>query len=92
LNFGIRYAFDLFKQVNCMAIFPDKSCLAVGGFQHVSIYDTMSNNPHAICQLEGTTKNTIAIGFQEDGNWMFTAGEDKALRIWDMRLSAFVLA
>ena len=73
------------QQVNCMAIYPDKTLLATGGFQHVSIYDTMSQNQEAIYNLEGTVKNTIAIGFQDKGAWMYTAGEDKHLKLWDMK-------
>lgn len=73
------------SQVNCMAIYPDKTLLATGGFNHVSIYDTMSQNQEAIYNLEGTVKNTTAIGFEEKGSWMYTAGEDKTLKLWDMK-------
>jgi len=73
------------SQVNCMAIYPDKTLLATGGYQHVSIYDTMSQNQDPIYNLEGTVKNTVSIGFQEKGSWMYTAGEDKTLKLWDMR-------
>src|SRR5690349_18742179 len=75
------------SQVNCMAISPDKTKLATGGYQHVSIYDTMSNNQQPIYNLEGTAKNTVSIGFHEKGAWMYTAGEDKTIRIWDMKSS-----
>ncbi len=68
-----------------MAIYPDKTCLAVGGYQHISIYDITRNNPLALCQIDGAARNTVAIGFQNKGSWMYTAGEDKILRIWDMR-------
>lgn len=51
----------------------------------MSIYDPMSQNEDAIYSLEGTVKNTIAIGFQEKGAWMYTAGEDKTLKLWDMK-------
>ena len=55
----------------------------------VSIYDTMSNNQQAIYNLEGTVKNTIAIGFEDKGAWMYTAGEDKTLKIWDMKYNIY---
>jgi target of rapamycin complex subunit LST8 len=42
-------------------------------------------SPTAIFSLEGITKNTTSIGFQDKGNWMFTGGEDKIIRLWDMR-------
>lgn len=68
-----------------MAIYPDKSLLATGGFQQVSIYDTMSNNQNAIYSVDGTVKNTVSIGFENKGSWMFTAGEDKTVKLWDMK-------
>ena len=42
-------------------------------------------SPTAIFSLEGITKNTTSIGFQDKGNWMYTGGEDKIIRLWDMR-------
>lgn len=45
----------------------------------------MSQNQDPIYNLEGTVKNTVSIGFQEKGSWMYTAGEDKTLKLWDMR-------
>ena len=68
-----------------MSIYPNKKLLASGGFQHVSVYDTMSNNQHAIFNVEGTVKNTVAIGFNETGSWMYTGGEDKTVKLWDMK-------
>ncbi|CAL4104977.1 unnamed protein product, partial [Meganyctiphanes norvegica] len=34
---------------------------------------------------EGVSKNVTAVGFQEDGKWMFTGGEDCTAKIWDLR-------
>ena len=34
---------------------------------------------------EGISKNATAVGFHEDGKWMFTGGEDCSARIWDLR-------
>ena len=31
------------------------------------------------------SKNVTAVGFHEDGKWMFTGGEDCSARIWDLR-------
>ena len=72
------------SQVNCMAIHPNKKLLATSGFQHVSIYDFL-NPSSSNYNVEGTVKNTIAIGFNENGNWMYTAGEDKTVKLWDMK-------
>jgi hypothetical protein len=46
----------------------------------------MSNNNQPLLNVEGTVKNTHAIGFQEQGHFMYTAGEDKTVKLWDMRL------
>ena len=50
------------------------------------MYDINSNNQK---QIDGTTKNTVAIGFQEKGLWMYTAGEDKTVKLWDMKYNNF---
>lgn len=55
------------------------------GYQHVSIYDVNSSNQQAVLNLDGTSKNTVSIGFQEKGEWLYTAGEDKILKIWDIK-------
>ena len=68
-----------------MAIYPDKTLLAAGGYQQVSIYDTTSNNQNALYTLDSIMKNIVSVGFQEQGSWMYTAGEDKTIRIWDMK-------
>lgn len=45
----------------------------------------MSSSQQPLLCVEGTIKNTVAIGFVEKGVWMYTAGEDKTVKIWDMR-------
>lgn len=56
--------------------------LVACGYQHIRLYDMLSNNP--VANFEGITKNVIRVGFQEDGKWMFTGGEDCRVRIYDM--------
>ena len=34
---------------------------------------------------DGVSKNVTAVGFHEDGKWMYTGGEDCSARIWDLR-------
>ena len=34
---------------------------------------------------DGVSKNVTAVGFHEEGKWMFTGGEDSSARIWDLR-------
>lgn len=69
--------------MNALEVTPDKSLLVAGGYQHIRIYDMVSNTP--VMNLEGVSKNITRVGFQEDGKWMFTGGEDNRVRIWDMK-------
>lgn len=55
------------------------------GYQQVCIYDINSSSAQPLLCVEGTVKNTVSIGFSEKGLWMYTAGEDKTVKIWDMR-------
>ena len=49
------------------------------------MYDLNSNNPNPLINYDGISKNVTAVGFHEDGKWMFTGGEDNSARIWDLR-------
>ncbi|CAH1155873.1 unnamed protein product [Phaedon cochleariae] len=73
------------SQVNGLEISPDKDLLAAASYQHIYMYDLHSNNPSAIVNYEGTSKNVTSVGFQEDGKWMYSGGEDCRARIWDLR-------
>jgi len=49
------------------------------------MYELNSSNANPVVNCEGLTKNVTSVGFQEDGKWMFTGGEDCSARIWDLR-------
>uniref|UniRef100_A0AAG5DMP3 Target of rapamycin complex subunit lst8 n=1 Tax=Anopheles atroparvus TaxID=41427 RepID=A0AAG5DMP3_ANOAO len=70
------------SQVNSLDISPKRNMLAACGYQHIRLYDLHSNYP--IVNFEGVPKNVTSVGFQEDGKWMYTGGEDGKVRIWDM--------
>ena len=55
------------------------------GYQHIRMYDLNSNNPNPTINYDGISKNVTAVGFHEEGKWMFTGGEDNSARIWDLR-------
>lgn len=73
------------SQVNAMEITPDRQLLAAAGYQHIRMYDINSSNPNPVVNYDGVSKNVTAVGFHEEGKWMFTGGEDSSARIWDLR-------
>ncbi|XP_014214450.1 target of rapamycin complex subunit lst8 [Copidosoma floridanum] len=77
------------SQVNALAITPNKHVVAAAGYQHIRMYDLNSSNPNPVINYEGISKNVSGVGFQEEGKWMFTGGEDCSARIWDLRSSTF---
>lgn len=72
--------------MNILQISPDRKSVAAGGFQHVRIYDVQGQATNPTINLEGILKNVTTLGFNKDGSWMFTGGEDGSARIWDLRL------
>lgn len=55
------------------------------GFQQIRIYDIHGSSENPTVNFEGISKNVTTIGFNKDGNWMYSGGEDFNARIWDMR-------
>ena len=54
-------------------------------YQKIRIYDVAGNNSNSLINYDGVSKNVSVVGFQADGKWMFTGGEDGVVRIWDIR-------
>ena len=76
------------SQVNRLVITPDKQLIAAAGNPHVRLYDLNSNNPNPVMSFENAhTSSVTAVGFQKEGRWMYTAGEDGFIKVWDMRAS-----
>lgn len=73
------------SQVNALEITPDRNLLAAAGYQHIRMYDLKSNNSNPIINYDGVSKNVTAVGFHDEGKWMYTGGEDNSARIWDLR-------
>jgi G protein beta subunit-like protein len=76
------------SQVNDLCITPDRRLIAAAGYQHVRIYDVHGTSQTPTLNFEGLTKNVTSLGFNKDGQWMFSGGEDCSARIWDMRTSS----
>lgn len=60
-------------------------CSVLTGHQHIRMYDLSSANPNPVINYDGVSKNVTGVGFQEEGKWMYTGGEDCSARIWDLR-------
>lgn len=73
------------SQVNALAITPDKQMLAAAGYQHIRMYDIVNSNPKPVISYDGLSKNVTAVGFHEEGKWMYSGSEDNSARIWDLR-------
>ncbi|KAB7497674.1 Target of rapamycin complex subunit lst8 [Armadillidium nasatum] len=73
------------SQVNALEITPDCQLLAAAGHQHIRMYDLNSSTSDHIINYDGISKNVTALGFQENGKWMYTGGEDGTAKIWDLR-------
>ncbi|CAH9099243.1 unnamed protein product [Cuscuta epithymum] len=77
------------SQVNRLEITPDKRFLAAAGNPHIRLFDINSNNHQPVQSFDSHTSNVMAVGFQCDGNWMYSGSEDGTVKIWDLRAPGF---
>ncbi|CAA6668523.1 unnamed protein product [Spirodela intermedia] len=84
------------SQVNRLEITPDKQYLAAAGNPHIKLLKSTPTEPNRSEQLhiflcwkvityESHAGNVMAVGFQCDGNWMYSGSEDGTIKIWDLR-------
>ncbi|KAM1109526.1 hypothetical protein ACFX13_009054 [Malus domestica] len=73
------------SQVNRLEITPDKRFLAAAGNPHIRLFDVNTNSPQPVMSYESHSNNVMAVGFQCDGNWMYSGSEDGTVKIWDLR-------
>lgn len=73
------------SHINCMSLSRDKLHLVVGSNPNARIFDVNGqvNTPTMVYQ--GHKGNITGIGCQRDFKWIFTASEDKRIKIWDTR-------
>ena len=76
------------KQVNCLAIAPDKASIIAGGNPLVRLYDTNAKGSDALLAFEGHTSNVTAVGFDRAARFIFSSSEDGSVKIWDPRVGA----
>eukprot|EP00268_Persea_americana_P066555 TRINITY_DN9076_c0_g1_i2.p1 TRINITY_DN9076_c0_g1~~TRINITY_DN9076_c0_g1_i2.p1 ORF type:complete len:253 (+),score=28.76 TRINITY_DN9076_c0_g1_i2:370-1128(+) len=73
------------SQVNRLEITPDKQYIAAAGNPHIRLFEVNSNSPQPVMSYDSHTNNVMAVGFQCDGNWMYSGSEDGTVKIWDLR-------
>lgn len=64
------------SQVNCMAISPDNSQLAAASWERVRTYDMNNLARTNLHQWTVHEKNVTTLGYQTEGVWIYTGGED----------------
>lgn len=57
--------------------------LVAAGNPHVRLFDVAAKR--SIRSLEGHKGNVVSSGFHRNCSWLFTASEDKTIKIWDTR-------
>eukprot|EP00750_Incisomonas_marina_P006387 INCI14524.2.p1 GENE.INCI14524.2~~INCI14524.2.p1 ORF type:complete len:331 (+),score=37.31 INCI14524.2:146-1138(+) len=78
------------SQVNRLVISPNKELLLAAGNPQVKIFDIRSGNPNATFSYTGHSNNVTAIGMMpQRGSWIFSASEDKTIKIWDSSSKGF---
>ncbi|KGB78979.1 G protein beta subunit-like protein [Cryptococcus deuterogattii 99/473] len=73
------------KQVNRLAISPNKAYVAAAGNATVRIWDIQSLSNTPIATLEGHTGNVVALAYSALGKWIVTGSEDGTVKVWDTR-------
>ena len=71
--------------MNRLEITPDRQYIIAAGNPNLRLFEVASNNPNAITSFDGHKTNVTAVGFQQDGKWMYTGSEDQTIKIWDLR-------
>ncbi|KAK1265211.1 Guanine nucleotide-binding protein subunit beta [Acorus gramineus] len=72
-------------QVNRLEITPSKQYIAAAGNPQIRLYTVNSKSNQPVMSFDSHTNNVMAVGFQCDGNWMYSGSEDGTVKIWDLR-------
>jgi len=77
------------SQVNCIALstIGDQHLqMALGGYQWMRLYD-MNHLTQPLHVFNVHERNVSTIGFNKEGTWMYTGGEENTAKVWDLRSS-----
>ncbi|EFC47830.1 predicted protein [Naegleria gruberi] len=73
-------------QVNALCISHNKHLLAAASHNHIRLFQLATSDPPRGRTMKSRhTANILAIGFQQEDKWMYSAGEDGTVRVWDLR-------
>jgi G protein beta subunit-like protein len=76
------------RQVNRIAISPDKNFVAAATHTSVRIWDIPSGSATPVASLEGHSGNVTALAYGAQGKWLVTGSEDHTVRVWDTRTAS----
>jgi G protein beta subunit-like protein len=71
------------SQVNAMVLSPEH--LACATNPNIVVYDYHGDVSAPVLSYTGHTNNVTALGYQKEGKWLFSASEDKTVKVWDVR-------
>ncbi|XP_049848450.1 uncharacterized protein LOC126315249 [Schistocerca gregaria] len=77
------------SQVNKLELTPNRKYLAAAGNPHIKLYELTSNNPNPVSNFSSHKTNVTAIGFEKQGDFLYSGSEDGTIKIWDPRLPNF---
>jgi len=73
-------------QVNALCLSPERdSHLAAAANPNIFIYDYEGDVSAPQNSFTGHTSNVMALGYQKEGKWLYSASEDKTVKVWDVR-------
>ncbi|OAY66947.1 Protein LST [Ananas comosus] len=70
--------------VNRLEITPDRRLLAAAGNPSIQFYEINPEVNYPVLSYDSHIRNVTAIGFERDGNWMYSGSEDGMVKIWDL--------
>ena len=74
------------SQINAMSLNPEKQeHLACATNPNVVVFDYNGDVSAPMTSYTGHAGNVTAMGYQKEGKWLFSASEDKTVKVWDVR-------